>query len=128
VLSLTDDIAVFCQPDNQELNEPAEQYEEFTTVSLPVGQAPPAHDWGEAPGVPGYVLSLDGEWQPCSVCNGGRFLTLDGVKIDNGMSGSPILNADGAAIGLISTGSEGFTNNRHPSLIDCLPPWLVKLT
>jgi hypothetical protein len=67
VLSLIDDIAVFCQPDDQELDEPAKQYEEFTTVSLPVGQAPPVvppRQWGEVPGVPGYVLSLDGECHP----------------------------------------------------------------
>jgi hypothetical protein len=40
------------------------------------------------------------------------------------MSGSPILNGDGAAIGLISTGSEGRGKNFHPSLEDCLPSWL----
>ena len=39
------------------------------------------------------------------------------LKIEGGVSCSPILNADGGAIGLISTGDEEF--NLHPSLSDC---------
>jgi hypothetical protein len=45
--------------------------------------------------------------------------------IKSGMSGSPFLDDDGAAIGLVSTGSgDGF--NMNPSLADCLPPWLLR--
>jgi hypothetical protein len=36
VLNLIDDIAVFGSPDNQELYDEADQYEQFTTVALPV--------------------------------------------------------------------------------------------
>jgi hypothetical protein len=35
------------------------------------------------------------------------------------MSGSPIIDIIGAAIGLVSTGGT-------PSLMDCLPPWLLR--
>jgi len=38
------------------------------------------------------------------------------------MSGSPIIDANGAAIGLISTGD----GDMNPSLTDCLPPWLLR--
>ena len=84
----------------------------------------PPYERGGVLGSKGFVLSLDRIWLPCSVHNGGRYLTLDGVKIESGMSGSLILNADGAAIDLISTGNEGLGNNFQPSLEDCLPSWL----
>jgi hypothetical protein len=127
VLNLTDDIAVFRGPDDQELSDEADQYEQFTAKAMKVS-APPAavesYRWLEVSGSKAWVLSLDDRWLPCSVHNGGRFLTLSGVEIKGGMSGSPILNAEGAAIGLISTGNEGYGKNKHPSLMDCLPPWL----
>jgi hypothetical protein len=71
------------------------------------------------------VLSLDGEWQSCTVHNGGRFLRITNHgknSIKGGMSGSPIIDATGAAIGLISTGD----GDMNPSLMDCLPPWLLR--
>jgi hypothetical protein len=57
--------------------------------------------------------------------NGGRFLSIKlegGVK--RGMSGSPIIDVNGAAIGLIST--SGGELSWNPSLMDCLPPWLLR--
>jgi hypothetical protein len=126
VLNLTDDIAVFGEPDWQ-FDKEGKRYEKFTTTALSVGASPPIvppYQWDKVPGSKGFVLSLDRKWLPCTIHNTGRFLTLDGVKIEGGMSGSPILNADGAAIGVISTGNEGRGNNTHPSLADCLPPWL----
>jgi len=67
---------------------------------------------------------------PCTAYNGGRLLTVNGAKIEGGMSGSPILNARGAAIGIISTAGDtedarpNMTgDNMHPSLADCLPTW-----
>ena len=38
-----------------------------------------------------------------------------------------ILNADGLAIGLVSTSGEDETSNIHPSLKACLPQWLWAL-
>jgi hypothetical protein len=72
------------------------------------------------------VLSLEGNWQPCIVHNGaGRFLRVSGgVAINSGMSGSRILDGEGAAIGLIPTGTAD--QNLNPNLTDCLPPWLLR--
>jgi len=54
-------------------------------------------------------------------------LTLSGVEIKAGMSGSPLLDEDGAAIGFIpALQRNGDGNNTCPSLKDCLPGWLWK--
>jgi hypothetical protein len=133
VLNLIDDLAVLSAPDDQALWEPNEEYEEFLTHALTIGKPPavvPPRKRQDTPGEPAFVLSLDRAWQSCTVHNQGRFLTLGGAKIDGGMSGSPILNAKGQAIGLISTGSdnngEAMMFNVHTSLMDCLAPWLVR--
>jgi hypothetical protein len=135
-LSLTDDFAIFREPDNQELGDEADRYGQFTDRAvLAVAPSPavvePWHwqlnDNRVAETVPpadAFVLGLDLTWKPCTVYNNGRFLWLGGVPIEGGMSGSPILNTEGATIGLLSTGSEGLGNSQHPSLMDCLPPWL----
>jgi hypothetical protein len=36
------------------------------------------------------------------------------------------MKSNGAAIGLVSTGSGGDGFNMNPSLSDCLPPWLLR--
>jgi hypothetical protein len=135
VFSLTDDVAAFREPDGQELYKQAAEYGEFIdAVAFKIGAPPPLvppYKWKTVPGTPAWVLSLDCTWMPCTVHTNGRFLTTRGTKIESGMSGSPILNANGAAIGLISTsagltGYDGFGDDRHPSLVDCLPPWLLR--
>jgi Peptidase S7, Flavivirus NS3 serine protease len=129
VLSLTDDVAVFAAPDNQALWDEADRYQRFTATAMSLGHAPPLvppYEWDTIPGSPAWVLSLDLQWLPCTVHSTGRFLGTSGVNIEGGMSGSPILNADGAAIGLISTsgGHKPLFDDRHPNLAGCLPPWL----
>jgi hypothetical protein len=45
------------------------------------------------------------------------------------MSGSPIIDSDGRAIGLISTSSVGEhigVRNMNLNLLDCLRPWLLR--
>lgn len=131
-ISLTDDIAAFSEPDDQELCDQCEQYQAFAETAITIGNPPaivPPYQWDETPRTVAFVLSLDGEWQTCTVHNGGRFLAIsDGAEcIKGGMSGSPIINSNGAAIGLVSTGGGddgGF--NMHPSLGDCLPSWLLR--
>jgi hypothetical protein len=126
--SLTDDFAVFSEPDGQELYEQCEEYKKFTKVAVTIGKPPDAvefYKWKATPGTAAWVLSLDREWQHCTVHNNGRFLSIQldgGVK--GGMSGSPIIDANGAAIGLISTSGGDLSLN--PSLMDCLPPWLLR--
>ena len=140
---------MFGAPDGQELYDEFAEYERFTAAAMTIGKlpdvaAPPqllgldadpaafisaleeraSHDVDASAAA--YILSLDEEWQPCTVRNGGRFLAIcDGADhVEGGMSGSPIINTNGDAIGLVSTSGAGFSMN--PSLIDCLPPWLLR--
>ena len=116
VYGLTDDIAVFGEPAG-DLEDEFERYVEFTDeAALVIADAP---DVGTE--TPAFVLSLDGTWQRCTALNDGRFLRISSAAriIETGMSGSPIVDENGAAIGLISTGD-------GPSLTACLPPWLLR--
>ena len=128
VINLSDDLAVFGEPNGEQLGYEAHQYGRFTAVAMPVAEPPTAVEpcrWRNASGAKAWVLALDGTWLSCAVHNSGRFLMLEDVEIKVGMSGTPILNADGAAIGLISAGeSGGRYNDGHRSLMDCLPAWL----
>jgi hypothetical protein len=130
--NLVDDVAVFSKPDEQVLWDECERYEKLTAAAtLVIGKPPVAvepHDWRTTIGTAAWVLSLDGKWQPCLVQNGGRFLCIKDVLIEGGMSGSPIIDANGAAIGLISMGNGGddYGHSVNPSLMDCLPPWLLR--
>jgi len=118
------DIAVLGAPDGDEW----EQYEAFTSTAMTIGQSPQLrrpHEWTVETATSAWVLSLDGQWRHCTVQNGGRFLMMvQGELVESGMSGSPIVNDDGAAIGVVSTGGDGF--NLNPSLTDCLPQWLLR--
>jgi hypothetical protein len=110
---LTDDIAAFCEPEVDD----QDQYVKFTdAAAFAVGNPPAIGSKTSA-----FVLSLDGKWKRCTVNNGGRFLHISGPDrlIESGMSGSPIVDENGAAIGVVSIGS-------GPSLIDCLPAWLLR--
>ena len=79
-----------------------------------------------------WILSLDGRWCRCEVKHIGGPLSIfnanDGIK--GGMSGSPILNDAGEAIGIvcISAGVMGSTMPReggpNPRLFHDLPRWL----
>jgi Trypsin-like peptidase domain len=128
--NLADDVAVLAEPDGQELYDECANYEKFTTAAMMIGKPPTAvasHEWGITNGTAAWVLSLDRKWQPCLVHNGGRFLIIQNRKIEGGMSGSPIIDANGAAIGLVSTGIGASTSPAiNPSLMDCLPPWLLR--
>lgn len=77
--SPTDDLAVLSEPDGQRYDQCA-QYEKFTAAAIPVGKsasepAPPLGNEDD-PGTKAFMLSLDGEWQSCTVQNGGRFLMI----------------------------------------------------
>jgi S1-C subfamily serine protease len=124
------DFALLGEPDGQVLWDECGHYQAFTELAMMIGQSPPAHrphEWIVENETPAWVLSLDGQWCRCTVQNGGRFLVaIQGKElIKPGMSGSPILNEKGAAIGVVSTGGDG-DFNMNPSLTDCLPPWLLR--
>jgi hypothetical protein len=123
------DIAVLTEPDGQELYDQCRRYETFTRPAMMIGRAPellPPQQWQDGHGAPAFVLSLDGQWQACTVQNrNGRFLWMvESHYSRSGMSGSPIVDQSGAAIGLIST--SGSSSSVNPMLMDCLPLWLSR--
>jgi S1-C subfamily serine protease len=136
------DFAVLGEPDGQVLWDEYHQYQAFTgsmlaaenqravRAAITIGQSPPAYppyEWTVENETPAWLLSPDGEWQRCTVQNNGRFLVVrqGSQLIKSGMSGSPIVNDNGAAIGSVST-SGGDDFNMNPSLTDCLPQWLLR--
>ena len=110
------DIAVLGPPDNQELSREADAYDQLVgaVTPLPVADAPvqgselktlgehqvaiPTPGEGQA-----QVLSLKGRWLKGHVSRRGDCLEFAPAKyFVGGMSGSPIIDATGAAIGVVS--------------------------
>jgi len=93
------DIAVLGPPDTQVLPDRADAYEELmaTTLTLPRSDAPT--------GASAWLLSLDLRWFPCHVGHDGGLLwiTEAAERIRRGMSGSPIIDENGNAIGVLCT-------------------------
>ncbi len=121
------DIAVLERPDDQALKEKAKAYDELIKLAeaLPIADAPEEG--------PGWLLTLDRKWMACEVQNVGRLWIFKAAKpIVGGMSGSPILNSDGAAIGVVCCSSGGEQIDQHtdggpnPSLTDALPGNLLR--
>jgi hypothetical protein len=71
-----------------------------------------------------WLLSLDGRWFECPAFYGDRMLAVENKagQVVGGMSGSPVISDAGAAIALVSTGSEPL---KCPGLVDSLPGWLL---
>lgn len=127
------DVAVLGEPDNQELSEEWDGYDALVRGRKPFGTAAP--ESGE-----GYMLALDGvTWKPTTlevhVTIGGNGLSTGETL--GGQSGSPILNAKGQAVALVSVGtvstSNGVRTPHHlngpqPILKLALPPWLLRAT
>ncbi len=119
------DIAVLGPPDNQELFEEAEAYEELVADASALQIADPPPDG------PAWLLTLDGQWGRCDARhNGGPLWVFDAAEpIMGGMSGSPILEADGAAIGVIcsaTTSGPHTESGPNAKLTDSLPGWLLR--
>jgi hypothetical protein len=139
----TIDIAVLCQPDNQELSEKADAYDQLvhTTIPIAISDLPTTNTPKESRSVtaPGWLLSLDGRWFRCTVGHGKdragypASLWLENAEgpIRGGMSGSPILSDSGKAIGIVCTSggydlSEAHTSGGpNPRLVHHLPAWLA---
>lgn len=146
------DIAVLAEPDNQILSEKAEAYKALVEAAVPIPVAEPssepiAEEVARLASLgitatanyatrecPAFLLTLDNVWRPCTVrhrLNG--MLTILGFKegIARGMSGSPILAENGAAIGLMCLGTGGPGDDRpseggpQPWLMGNLPGWLL---
>jgi Trypsin-like peptidase domain len=86
------DIAVLGTPDNQTLYEQAEAYDLLVESVTPLRIAKPT--------LKGMMLSLKGEWYECDLdWHHGPLFSQ--AETEGGMSGSPILNPDGEAIGVV---------------------------
>jgi hypothetical protein len=109
------DVAVLTGPDDQAFNEEAEAYDAFVAArdALRIGRLPVA--------ATGCVCSLAGAWEACDLepWPHGRFVDVKRVRIQSGMSGSPILDADGRAVGLVSV------DDMNPILANVLPVWAL---
>jgi hypothetical protein len=128
------DIAVLSEPDNQGLSKEAEAYNQLVEAMpvLPIGKAP-AQEFERIPrsknfgGIrnpvpsPGHaqVLTLNGQWRRYAVHRDGGSLYF-GEEFEPGMSGSPILNDDGAAVGVV------VTEHMNPVIWDRLPAGLLR--
>ena len=121
------DIAVLGQPDNQELYDRANAYDSLVwdAFELDISEPP---DKSRA-----WLLGLDGEWGHCIVTHEGQgalWLEEAANGIVGGMSGSPILNDKGAAVGVLGV-SGGSVDDLHTkggpqaSLRHKLPGWLL---
>jgi hypothetical protein len=123
------DIAVLGSPDDQALYEQAEAYEALVGSVVPIKIGGP-FPW-ETP-TPITLISLDGRSITGKAQHLGGRLWIDETSepIVGGMSGSPILDQDGAAIGIVSQSSGGPDLEQHqkgmsPRLLAHLPGWLL---
>ncbi len=120
------DIAVLGEPDDQVLYEQAAAYNKLMddVPALRIADPPPH--------CPAWLLTLDARWVRCDVRHNGGPLWLSNASepIMGGVSGSPIIDSDGAAFGVMCTA--GGTTNEHtgggpnPKLVDSLPGWLLR--
>lgn len=121
------DIAVLGSPDCQEVYDEAVAYEELTE------DVPPLRIADAPERAPAWLLTLDRQWIRCEVKHVGGPLWIENAAapIMGGMSGSPILDADGGAIGVLCA-SAGTGNVAHteggpnPRLSESLPGWLLR--
>lgn len=120
------DIAVLGTPDTQEFPDEAAAYDELVAAAdtLTMANTPAKTE--------GWLLSLDGEWFKCIVQQNGGPLWIFYAQqpIVGGMSGSPILGSDGAAIGVVcASASIGGRPSRdggpNPRLSYHLPGWML---
>jgi hypothetical protein len=75
------------------------------------------------------LLSLDLRWLACRAHHMGGPLWIAGANTVGGMSGSPIINEAGRAIGIVSTGRESphvpSHDGPHVRLMHSLPRWMT---
>jgi hypothetical protein len=129
------DIAVLGSPDDQALFDQADAYEKLLEPLAPFRIADAPEEERRC-----WMLSLEGEWFGCTVehikeIDGELWICNSAQPIAGGMSGSPIISDQGAAIGVVTLGSatELFTpqcedqyGTQNPRLVRDLPGWLLQ--
>jgi hypothetical protein len=118
------DLAVLGIPDGQELFDKNKQYEALTRTMTPLRVARAEKD------TPAFILSLDQQWRACSVCHNSGTLWITSAKTVGGMSGSPIVDGDGRAIGVVCASDEKGQDEfdgPHANLMHSLPRWVPPL-
>jgi len=121
------DIAILGPVDGQQLVDQYSAYEDLMEGASPLAISDPPRD-GAA-----RMLSLDGRWFECRARHlGGLLWVYDAAEsIRGGMSGSPILGADGSAIGVVCIGTRragerpGTDGGPNPRLAYSLPAWAL---
>lgn len=112
------DLAILRSPDDQAPSSQADIYERLLSAAVGFTVA----DIEPNKKVLGKVLSLSGDWLPCVLSHRGGPLWLQEPVTVGGMSGSPILDDAGRAIGVVCSGSDGASVNCR--LGHSLPRWL----
>lgn len=136
------DLAVFCDPDYEELPDKAEAYSSLIDSATPFALGTlrlrrERHRLSDGTMISGpatatseeLMLSLDGEWFSCRVTSHGRSLWIKQAAqpIRSGMSGSPIILSDGRAVGVVCVSVEaGHEGGPNPVLSASLPAWLAR--
>jgi S1-C subfamily serine protease len=123
------DLAVLGEPDSQALSDEHDRFLDFmgsrpaVEVGSPTGVRPSPLG---RPTSPGWLLGGAGQtWHQAQVTRYRKTLSLvasDQTAYAPGTSGSPILDANGNAIGVVSTG-----DHLNPMLSRALPMWLAEL-
>lgn len=116
------DIAVLGSPDDQACSREAKDYGDFVDGTKPLPVTKTAVE-GSA-----LLLSLSNHWFKCSIITDGRSLWISYAVKETvgGMSGSPIVTEEGAAIGVVCTSDQSRGGGPNPSLFNDLPVWLYR--
>ena len=123
------DIAVLAEPDGQELPDEWEAFLELIEKCSKAFRVKTP----SATKLRGWLLTLANVWSPCEVDASYARLSIRRASqgIVGGMSGSPILDDEGDAIGLVSTSRGALdtvqtTADLVPCLSEALPGWLLR--
>ncbi len=127
------DLGVLGSPDAREFGLEAAAYAglvesvaPLALADLPLTRTPGSLVAEAAWEGPARLVALDGRTFSCTLRAGSRALWVKDAAepIIGGMSGSPILDGDGAAVGIVCTGA-GRLSGPNPFLMRQLPRWLL---
>jgi hypothetical protein len=122
------DLALLGPPNKQELPDERAAFEHLVEAAtrLSIGDIPAATK------IRAWLLSLEDVWLPCSVIHHGGNILIENASrtVLEGMSGSPILNDQEMAIGMVTVGSQEpgtflADGGPNPRLVNSLPVWAV---